>query len=241
MYCIPDSITQNEKKKIIQRNVVWSFYLYRNAQIYYYASSLRNNSLFLNAHFELWNLSPTSSRRYIKIHGPGALIPGPNTFLHWIKTSGVKIRPAFKKIIFISWTRVHEHKLTVSQYTPSYMFDKVLGMPLVLNMPGFSIAENSEYISGSACAIVLVMPAFWIYQSFEYASVTHGSKCAWIIPEYDWILNMTKYTWICVNLPKSAWVAFALHFLISQFVLQSLFYLNKRLILLQQEAIYLKI
>ena len=59
MYCIPDSITQNEKKKIIQRNVVWSFYLYRNAQIYYYASSLRNNSLFLNPHFELWNLSPT--------------------------------------------------------------------------------------------------------------------------------------------------------------------------------------
>ena len=29
MYYIPDSMTQNEKKKIIQRSVVWSFYLHR--------------------------------------------------------------------------------------------------------------------------------------------------------------------------------------------------------------------
>ena len=29
MYYIPDSTTQNEKKKIIQLNVVWGFYLHR--------------------------------------------------------------------------------------------------------------------------------------------------------------------------------------------------------------------
>ena len=29
MYYVPDSITQNDKKKIIQRSVVWSFYLHR--------------------------------------------------------------------------------------------------------------------------------------------------------------------------------------------------------------------
>ena len=61
MYCIPDSITQNEKKKNNSTERCLSFYLYRNAQIYYYASSLRNNSLFLNPHFELWNLSPTKT------------------------------------------------------------------------------------------------------------------------------------------------------------------------------------
>ena len=62
MYCIADSITQNEKKKIIQQNVVWSFYLYQCSNVLLpiiIASSLRNNSLFLNPHCELWNLSPT--------------------------------------------------------------------------------------------------------------------------------------------------------------------------------------
>ena len=34
-----------------------------------------------------------TSRRYIKILGPRPLY----TFLHWIKTSGVKIKPALKK------------------------------------------------------------------------------------------------------------------------------------------------
>ena len=43
----------------------------------------------------VWNHCETS-RRYIKIHGPQPLDPAPNIFLLWIKTFGVKIRPAVK-------------------------------------------------------------------------------------------------------------------------------------------------
>ena len=80
----------------------------------------------------------------------------------------------------------------------------------------FWIAQDFEYVSGFECAkvldiatrvlnmsLVLNMPGFWIYQSSEYARVTHGSKYAGIIPEYAWIcLNMPEYAWICLNLPE---------------------------------------
>ena len=91
------------------------------------------------------------------------------------------------------------------------MFDKVLSMPTVLNIPRFWI------VSGSKCARVLDTPGFWIwnmslvfnmsgfwlYQSSEYARVTQGSEHAWIIPEYAWLcLVMPEYAWICLNLPE---------------------------------------
>ena len=38
------------------------------------------------------------------------------------------------------------------------MFGKVLSMPLVLNVPGFWIAQDSESVSGSECARVLDIP-----------------------------------------------------------------------------------
>ena len=113
------------------------------------------------------------------------------------------------------------------------MFDKVLSIPSVLNISGFWIGQDSEYVSGSECArvldipefwmpLVLNMPGFWIRQSSEYARVTQGSEYIWIIPEYVWIcLIMSGYVWICMNVPEYAWI-----FHISSFVLQSLFYLN---------------
>ena len=44
------------------------------------------------------------------------------------------------------------------------MFDKVLSMPLVKNIPGFWIAQDLEYTSGSKCA------RFLICQNSEYGS-----------------------------------------------------------------------
>ena len=41
-----------------------------------------------------------TSRSYIKIHGSRPLDPGTHTFLHWIKTSGVKVRTALKNHIY---------------------------------------------------------------------------------------------------------------------------------------------
>ena len=113
----------------------------------------------------------------------------------------------------------------------------------VLNILGFWIAQDSEYVSGSKCARVLEILGFWmclwfwICQDSEYDRVTQGSEHAWIIAEYAWIrlimsgyvwicLNMPEYAGICVNMPKFAWMAFVLRFPISPFILQFLFYLN---------------
>ena len=68
------------------------------------------------------------------------------------------------------------------------MFDRVLSMPLVLNIPGFWIAQDSEYVSGSECVRVSDVTGFWIYKSSEYVRVTQGSEYARIIPEYPWIM-----------------------------------------------------
>ena len=67
---------------------------------------------------------------------------------------------------------------------------------------------------------VLNKPGFWIYQGSEYASgsefirVTQGSEYAWIcLIMFGWIcLDMPEYAGICVNMPKSAWIAFVLYF-----------------------------
>ena len=59
--------------------------------------------------------------------------------------------------------------------------------------------QGSDYASGS-----------------EYARVTQSSEYAWIFPENARIihgyalicLNKPEYTKTCVNIPKSAWMAF---------------------------------
>ena len=57
------------------------------------------------------------------------------------------------------------------------MFDRVLDMPRVLNMPWFQI-----------------------YESFEHARITEGYENARNIPEYAHLcLNMPEYVLICLN------------------------------------------
>ena len=56
---------------------------------------------------------------------------------------------------------------------------------------------------------------FWICQDSEYVRVTQGSEYAWIycLIMSGWIcLDMSEYANICVNVPKSAWMAFVLYF-----------------------------
>ena len=66
------------------------------------------------------------------------------------------------------------------------MFEKVMIMCPVLNIPGLRVGQNSEYISGFECArdlnmpLVLITQGFWIYQSSVYAGVTQDSEYAWI-------------------------------------------------------------
>ena len=56
------------------------------------------------------------------------------------------------------------------------MFDRILNMRWVLNIP-----------------------QFWIYQIFEYARIAQGSEYVWIISEYPWLrLGMPE----CVNMPS---------------------------------------
>ena len=89
------------------------------------------------------------------------------------------------------------------------MFDRVLNMPRILNMPAFSIYR---------------WPGFWIHQDCKYARVLnmllvliisgfciyHGSKYFRVpnMPEYVWMIP--GYAWLCLNVPKSLWIPFAL-------------------------------
>ena len=98
----------------------------------------------------------------------------------------------------------------------SQMFEEVVNMHEVLNIPGFWISQGSEYtrvwiyqgseyarvlniigfwiFQGSEYARVLNRPGFWIYQGFEYTGVTQTSDCAWISLDKSWIcLIMSEY------------------------------------------------
>ena len=71
------------------------------------------------------------------------------------------------------------------------MFDKVLSTSLVPNIPGFWIAQDSEYVSGSE-RVRIWMNNSWICLN---------------MPGYVFIcLNMSEYAWICLNLPE--WLLF---------------------------------
>ena len=84
-------------------------------------------------------------------------------------------------------------------------------------------------------SLVLNMPEFWIYQGSEYASCFEYNRVLNMtvlhriqnMLDYVWMcLNMSAYVGIGVNMSKSAWIVFVLHFRISPFFLQSLFNLN---------------
>ena len=105
--------------------------------------------------------------------------------------------------------------------------DKDLSMPPVLNILGFWLAQDSEYVSVSECARVLDIPGFWIclwywiYQDSEYYT---GFR---ICLNNSWICaDMPHYVWIFLNMTKSVWMAFILHFPCSYFALHVVIYLN---------------
>ena len=85
-----------------------------------------------------------------------------------------------------------------------------------LNKPGFWISQGPEYTKVLNTRLVISLPEFWIRvwfwicQGSEYARVTQGSEYAWIcLTMSGWIcLDMSEYAGICVNMPKSAWIAF---------------------------------
>ena len=91
--------------------------------------------------------------------------------------------------------------------------------------------------------ILIVVSCFsnkvWTCQDSEYDSVTQGLMTwlnnSWIylnMPDYVWIcLKMQEYAGICVNMPKPTWIALILHILIFPFVLQSVFYFNRWLLI----------
>ena len=96
------------------------------------------------------------------------------------------------------------------------MFHKVLSMPLVLNSPRFWICLWFWMCHSFGYARVLLCHWLLMCQSCECARVTQGSDYAWIIHKNAWLcliyLNMPEYVVICLNLPKSVWMVFVLHF-----------------------------
>ena len=97
-------------------------------------------------------------------------------------------------------------------------YTRVLNMTLVLKMSGFWKCQGSEYTK------VLNKPGFWKCQGPEFAKVLNIPGF-WICQGYTgfWIclimsgcicLDMSEYAEICMNMPKSGWVAFVLYFAI---------------------------
>ena len=77
----------------------------------------------------------------------------------------------------------------------SYMFEKLLNMPQVLNMPGFWIWH---------CCICKDYTEFWISLNMaQYASTMpeYVSICL-DVPQYDWPwLNIDECYWTCLKMP----------------------------------------
>ena len=86
------------------------------------------------------------------------------------------------------------------------MFDRVLNMPRILNIPAFWIYGGSEYTSVLNMLLVLNMSGFWIYHGSKDAIVTQGFEYAWMC------LNNS---WICLIIPMflnlSEWLLFYIY------------------------------
>ena len=89
-----------------------------------------------------------------------------------------------------------------SEYAPDFEYATVLNIiGFWMNIPGlwiclwFSICQGSGDHSHS-------LTHWSIYHGSKYVRVTQRSDYAWIIP---------GYAWLCLNGPKSVWMAFALH------------------------------
>ena len=99
----------------------------------------------------------------------------------------------------------------------------VLGKRDVLKVAVLKVArwnlQSKNYASGSENPRFLNMPRvlsmqeFWIDKGSEYASVIQGSEYVWICLNNSWIcLKMPEDAAIYVNITKSVWMTFVLHF-----------------------------
>ena len=86
----------------------------------------------------------------------------------------------------------------------------------VLTVGGFWICQGSKYMK------ILNMPGFWICQGSKYIKILNMPGLHMVlkmpeyasIPEHAWLCqNMSECAKICVNIFKSAWMAFVLYFL----------------------------
>ena len=106
-------------------------------------------------------------------------------------------------MILFSWSRERHKLILFSQlltvFTKRFIVDawhrRCLNKPWVLNIPEFSIHRGYEYTRVLNMFLVLNMSGFWIYHDSEYARFTQGFE----------------YAWLCLNVPKSVWMAFVLH------------------------------
>ena len=156
---------------------------------------------------------------------------GPHTFLHWTKTSWVKIGLPLKKSCLFQ-----ELEDMRNWYCKNYsrlLFPKVLPCRCLTRFwvcLRFWICQGSEYASGFEYARILNIPEFWICQGFTGFRICLNNS--WIclnMSDYVWIfLNLPEYAWICL---KSFWITFVWHSPIPPFVLQSLFYVNTWLLI----------
>ena len=117
-------------------------------------------------------------------------------------------------MILTSWSR-KQGKLILRNYFLLTIFIKrfivdvwhhwCLNKTWILNIPEFWLYRGSEYTRVLNLFLILNVLGFWIYHSSKYAGVTQGFEYVLIIPEY---------AWLCLNEPKSVWMAFVLHLLI---------------------------
>ena len=101
-------------------------------------------------------------------------------------------------MISISWSR-ERRKLILRNYFPLTVFTKRFIVDVWIS-PGFWICQSFQYngvlnIPGFWLFLVLNMSGFWIYHGSEYVRFTQGFE----------------YTWLCLSVPKSVWMAFVLH------------------------------
>ena len=117
----------------------------------------------------------------------------PIIFLYRINNSGVKIRPALKKIMRKWKDNISKIIITCQNNLAVNCIRKTFHLRCLI---GFWICRR-----------------FWICQSFEYVSsseyamVTPGSENAGIGLNNSWIcLNMPEYVWISLNMLEGAWI-----------------------------------
>ena len=96
------------------------------------------------------------------------------------------------------------------------MFNRVLNIPWVLNIPefwirlSFWICQGSEYARFTQDS-VWNMPDSYICHGSEYIRVLNMPVLLKVLNNCWICLNMYEYIWVCTNILKSGWMAFVLH------------------------------